>query len=369
MKSHNHLFEKLIDYENLYDAIIHSAKRKRKREDVQKVLANPEKYINKIQELLINKKFAPRIHEAKIIQDGPARKKRIIIQPDYIYEQIIHHAVVQVLQPIFLKGMYEFSCGSIPNRGGHYGKKYIEKFIRLNKGDIKYVLKLDIKKYFLSVDIAILKAMLCKIIHDEKMLWVLEVILDSNITIYEGEKINAGLPIGFYTSQWFANWFLQGLDHFIKEKLKAKCYVRYIDDIVIFGKNKKELHKAFKEIEKYTKGLNLTIKDNWQVFRFDYMDCKGQRKGRALDYMGFKFYRDKTVIRKSIMLKATRKAAKIKKKEKFTWYDACQILSYMGWFKCTKTHGIYEKYIASKINIGLCKKVISAKQKKINKEI
>jgi len=369
MKSYNHLFEKLICYENLYDAITRSAKRKRKRFDVQKVLNNRDKYIKKIQDLLINREFSPRVHTAKVIQDGHARKKRFIIQPDYIYEQIIHHAVVQIMQPIFMKGMYEFSCGSIPNRGSHYGKRYIEKFIQRHPKEIKYALKLDIKKYFQSVDVELIKAKLRKIIHDEKMLWVLEAIVDSNITIFEGKEMNAGLPIGFYTSQWFANWFLQDLDHFIKEKLKAKCYVRYIDDIVIFGRNKKELHKIHKEIENQLKALNLSVKENWQVFRFDYIDPKdGKRKGRPLDYMGFKFYRDKTVIRKAIMLKATRKAVRLNKKEVITWFDACQILSYMGWFKRTKTHGVYKKFIAPNINIAKCRKIISARQNRINKE-
>lgn len=370
MKSYNHLFEKLISHENLYSAIIRSAKRKRKRVDVQKVLSNPDKYIKKVQDLLINKEFCPKIHEAKVIQDGFARKKRIIIQPDYIYEQIVHHAVVQIIQPIFMKGMYEFSCGSIPDRGGHYGKRHVEKFIKRNPKEIKYVLKLDIKKYFQSVNIDLIKAKLKKIVHDEKMLWVLNTVLDSNITIFEGQEVNAGLPIGFYTSQWFANWFLQDLDHFIKEKLKAKCYVRYIDDIVIFGRNKKELHKIHKEIENQLKSLNLNIKENWQVFRFDYIDHKdGKRKGRPLDYMGFKFYRDKTIIRKTIMLKATKKAAKMNKKGAVTWYDACQLLSYMGWFKRTKTHGVYEKFIAPNVSVAKCRKIISARQKTINKGV
>lgn len=368
MKSYNHLFEELISYDNLHQAIINSAKRKRGREDVQRVLSNPDKYIKKIQKMLIERTCKVEKHKAVAIYDGTSKKTRLIIQPKYLYEQILQHAVVQVLKPIFMKGMYQFSCGSIPDRGGHYGKRYIEKFIKQNNNsEIKYVLKMDIRRYYQSVDVEILKEKFKKIIHDEKMLYAINLILDSNMAEHEGEQVNMGLPIGFYTSQWFANWFLQDFDHLIKEQLHIKCYVRYIDDIVLFAKNKKELHKDFKIIEKYLSGLNLVIKDNWQVFKFVYTDSKDNEIGRPLDFMGFKFYRNRTTLRRSIMLKATRKALKMKSKEKINWYDASQFMSYMGWFACTDTHNIYLKRIQPCVNINACKRLLSKRQKRINK--
>lgn len=368
MKSYKNLFKKFISYDNLSLAINRSAIRKTRRRDVQNVLQNKDRYIKELQGLLINRTYKTRQHTARIILDGMSKKKRIIIQPDYLYEQIVHHAVVQVLQPIMSKGMYQYSCGSIPNRGGHFGKKYIEKFIRKNKSEIKYVLKLDIRKYFNSIDINILKAKFAKIIQDENMLWIINTVLDSNMVIVEGKEQDVGLPIGYYTSQWFANYFLQDFDHFVKENLKAKCYVRYIDDIVIFGRSKKELHKTFKAIEVYLSGMNLSIKDNWQVFRFDYIARDGKHKGRPLDFVGFKFYRDRTTLRRSILLRATRKAKRISKKERPTWFDCSQMVSYFGWFKHTKTFQIYERFIKPFVNIEVCKKLISKRQQKINKE-
>ncbi|MEI8127976.1 MAG: RNA-directed DNA polymerase [bacterium] len=370
MKSYNHLFEELISYDNLHRAIINSSRRKRKREDVQKVLSNPSFYIEKLQAMLLDKTYAIQKHKAIEIFDGSSKKTRLIIQPKYLFEQIIQHAIVQVLSPIFMKGMYEFSCGSIPNRGCHYGKRHIEKFIRENENspEIKYILKMDIHHYYQSVDIGILKEKLKKIIRDEKMLYVIDLVLDSNIAEHEGELINMGLPIGFYTSQWFANWFLQDFDHIIKEKLHTKCYVRYVDDIVLFNKNKKELHKNFATLKKYLNSVNLEIKGNWQVFKFEYTTSKGNKIGRPLDFMGFKFYRDKTTLRKSIMLKATRKALRLKNKEKITWYDASQLLSYMGWFKSTDTYNVFQKYIKPNVNIKACKLKIGQRQRLINKE-
>lgn len=367
MKSYKNLFEKLISYENIHEAIMRSAKRKRRREDVQKVLNNIDFYIKRVQELLVNKTFKARVHTIKIVQDGPARKKRMIIQPDYLYEQIVHHALIQILKPIFMKGMYDFSCGSIPDRGGHYAKRYIEKFIKNNPKDTKYVLKLDVKKYFQSINPEILKNKFQKIIKDDDIMWVISSILDSDKAIVDGSEIEMGLPIGFYTSQWFANWFLQDFDHFVKEKLKAKCYVRYIDDIVVFGRNKKELHKSRLLIKDYLERLELRVKENWQVFKFDYIAKDGKRKGRPLDFVGFKFYKDKTTLRWSILLKATQKAKRIHKKQNTTWFDACQMVSYFGWFKKTRTFQIYKKHIAPFASIKSCKRVISGHQNKINK--
>jgi hypothetical protein len=272
-------------------------------------------------------------HHEVLIYDGIGRKQRKIIVPTF-RELTVQHAVVNVLKPIFMKGMYEHSYASIPGRGVHKAKKQIEKWIKHDTRNVKYVLKMDIKHFFDSVPHDILKAKLEKLIHDSKLLDLLFKIIDTT---------EHGLPLGFYTSQWFANWYLQDLDHFIKEDLKAVHYVRYMDDMVIFGSNKKTLHEMRKAIEKYLNDkLGLTLKENWQVFRFHYVRCN-QSRGRDLDFMGFRFYRNRTTLRRRIMLKATRKAKKISKKSRATIYDIRQMLSYLGWLDCTDTYDMYQK--------------------------
>lgn len=364
MKSYNHLFEIATSDDIIIASLNGASKGKRDRPEVERILKNPQKYIKKFKEWLIKGEYIPVQHKAVEINDGVLNKKRTVIQPYFYPEQIAQHVVVRTLQPIFLKGMYEYSCGSIPGRGVHYGKKYLERFIKHNKAEIKYALKLDIHHFYQSVNIDLLKSKLRDTIHDEKMLKLIYFVLDSNIAEFRGEIIQGGLPIGFYTSQWFANWFLQPFDHFIKEELRVKCYVRYMDDIVIFGRNKKELHNHLERIKQYLETLDLEVKANYQVFRFDYIDKNGKRRGRPIDFMGFKFYRDKTTIRAKIFLRAIRKARRMKQKAKVTWYDSCQILSYIGWFKNTNTYRAYLKYIKSCINVGLCKKMISNHFKK-----
>lgn len=148
-----------------------------------------------------------------------------------------------------------------------------------------------------------------KTIHDDRFL---------DVIINVIRTCDKGLPLGFYTSQWFANWYLQKLDHYIKEVLKVKYYIRYMDDIVIFYSNKRLLHKIKDSITEYLSQMKLGIKKNWQIFRFHTT----KNKGRALDFLGFKFYRNKVVLRKTILLRIKRKANKIKDKKILTIYDS-----------------------------------------------
>lgn len=356
MKSYNHLWEEFISDKNIRLAIINSSRGKRDRKYVKEIYGNMDKWIPKIRKYAEN--FRNNFHTPKEIYDGISRKKRVIIVPSY-KEQVIHHMVVNVLIPIFTHGMYEHSYGSIPGRGVHKGKKTVEKWIKNDRKNVKYCLKMDIKKYFDSIPHDVLKVKFSKIIHDKKFLDLIYELVD---------VIDHGIPIGFYTSQWIANWYLQELDHYIKEKLHARYYIRYMDDMVIFGSNKRKLHYFKNEIEEYLeKNLGLRLKDNWQVFRFDYVK-NGIHCGRFLDFMGFRFYRDKTTLRKSIMLKSTRKARKISKKEKPTIYDMRQMISYLGYIDCTNTYQMYKDRIKPYINFRIFKKKISRYDKNRMKE-
>lgn len=362
MKSYNHLFEKAISDEIMDPALDDGIEGKKDRPEIQDILRNRIKYKQILRQKIIAGDLVPFVHQATLRIDRCNGKPRIIAPPRFDKEepeQWVHHIVIKTLKPIIMKGMYQFSCGSIPGRGIHYGKKYLEKFIRENKSEIKYVLKFDIHHFYESINVDLLKERFQKIIHDERMLKLIFYILDSNEYQLDGELYKGGLLIGFYPSQWFANFFLQPFDHFIKENLKVKCYVRYMDDCVIFGRNKKELHQKLYAIEQYLGKMDLELKSNYQIYRFDYIDRQGNRRGRFIDFMGFKFYRDKTTIRKGIFARATRTARRISKKEKVTWFDAARMLSYKGWFKRTNTYKAFMKYIAPFVNLGKLRKIMS----------
>ena len=337
MKSYNHLWEQFISEENIKLAIRNSSRGKRNRREIKEYLSESNDIIERVRNYAEH--FHNKPHQPKIIYDGIERKKRTIIVPSY-EEQIIHHMAVNVLKPIFMKGMYEHTYASIPNRGVHKGKKTIQKWIKRDGKKCKYCLKMDVRKYFDNIDHNVLKEKLRKKIHDERFLSILETIIDVT---------DHGLPLGFYTSQWLANWYLQDFDHYVKEKLEVPHYVRYMDDIVMFASNKRFLHRTKNTIAQYLATIGLQVKDNWQVFRFSYK--RGDKDGgRFLDFMGFRFYRTRITMRWHILKKALRKARRIKK-HGVTIHSARQMLSYIGWFNATDTYSIFERQIKPNVNI------------------
>ena len=359
LKSYNHLYGQYLMDKNYYEAVRNATKHKggKKRKYRQARYFRDHAKELKPELIRLARDFHNDKHTPILIYDGIRRKQRYIIVPT-MREQIIHHMVVNVMKPIFMKGMYEHSYGSIPNRGAHSAKKTIEKWIAKGGSDFKYCLKMDVKKYFDSVPHDILKEKLAKTIHDKKFLDVLFEIVDVT---------DVGIPIGFYTSQWFANWYLTELDHYIKEELHAKYYVRYMDDMVIFGSNKRVLHEMQRRIEVYLRErLGLEMKSNWQVFRFHFVKKNGKEIGCDLDFMGFRFYRNRTVLRRQLMLKATRKARRINKKRK-NIHDCRQMLSYLGWIDCTNTYCMYKLRIKPFVSFGRLKKYIGIYQIRENR--
>ena len=349
IKSYNHLWEKLISDENILLAIHNASHGNMKRRKLTLIKENAEDYVPVVRKWIIH--YKPAMHVPKIINDGISAKKREIIVPT-VEEYIVQHAIMNVLKPIFMKGMYEHTYASIPQRGCHRGMKTVKKWIHNDERNVKYCLKLDVRKYFDSVSQNILINKLESKIHDKRFMELLIKIIHTT---------DKGLPLGFYSSQWFANFYLQDFDHYIKEELKAKHYIRYMDDIVIFHSNKKELHKIRLAIEAYLRYvLILEVKGNWSLFRFHTR----KNKGRFLDFMGFRFYRNRITLRRKIALKAMRKARRIHNKKRVTIHDARQMLTYIGWTKCTDTYGWLKKYIINYVNFRSLRKIVSNYDKK-----
>lgn len=297
-------------------------------------------YAKEIQNILTNKLYIPSPYTIKTIQDGSSGKIRTIYKPKYYPDQIIHWALMLQLQPIIMKGMYEYSCGSVPGRGTSYGQKTLRKWLDTDYKNTKYCLKMDVSKFYPSVNNDILKKMFRCRIKDGDCLWLIDSIIDSS----------QGLPIGNYTSQWFANFFLQGLDHYIKEVLGVKYYIRYVDDLVLLGSNKKKLHAVRKNIDEYLNSINLTMKGDWQVFKVN---------NRAIDFLGFRFFRNKTILRKRNALRIRRRMRKIQKKGELNYKDACAVISYWGWIKRSDSYNFYHKYVKPVVSVGHAKKVVS----------
>ena len=352
MKRVSHIFEKIVTEENISLAIDKASLGKRNQRQVKKILEHKDVYIKMIQELLINGNYCPMDPTMLQLRDSRQGKDRVIFKPRFYPDQIVQWALMLQLQPVITKGMYGYCIGSIPNRGIRKGQVTIQKWM---KEKTKYCLKMDIRKFYPSVDKEILKQKFRKKLKDKRTLDLIDLIIDCN---------EIGLPIGFYTSQWFANFYLQDLDHYIKETLHAPFYIRYVDDIVILGPNKRKLHRIRKGIDAYLNKEHLTVKDNWQVFPIGYY---GKPKGRPIDFLGYKFYKDKTTLRKRNALRWSRRLRRIKKKGYLTLSDAYALNSYKGFMKRTNSYNFYQKYYRSITVPRIVKKLVSKNDRANNR--
>lgn len=184
MKSFNHLWEVATSEETIKKSVHKVILSRKKLHRIKKYL--DEDYTASLVPYWIEH-YQNDYHTPRTIYDGISRKKRTIIVPTF-KELVVQHCVVEALMPVFKQGMYEHSYASIPGRGAHKGKKVIEKWIRNDSKNCKYVLKMDIKHFFDSVPHDILKERIGKYIHDERMVNLCNKIIDVS---------NVGLPLGF----------------------------------------------------------------------------------------------------------------------------------------------------------------------------
>lgn len=329
-KRFGNLYGEICDLDNIRAAIMNASKNKRHQKAVRKVIENIDEYACKIQKMLLDESYVPSKYIMKSINDGIQQKRRDIAKPRFYPDQCIHHALIQVLEPCFMRGMYYYCCGSVSGRGDKRIRKAVIRFIVKRPKKAKYVLKMDVRHFYENIDHDELKQVLKRKIKDKKALRLCSLIIDS---------YPAGIPIGNYTSQWFCNVFLQDLDHEIKEFVGHDyLYVRYIDDMVIVGPNKRKLHKTRKMVEAELIRKKLDLKQNWQVFLLEK---------RPLDFVGVKFYKDgHTEIRKSILRRIKRKARRIgKMKDHVTVKSAAGMMSYMGRIHHTDSETLFRTEI------------------------
>lgn len=326
MKKYNNLYKEICSVDNIILAHERAKRGKKYYTEVKMVDDNPKKYLLQIHKMLVEKTY--KTSEYKVFIKNDSGKSRVIYKLPYYPDRIIHHCIMNILEPVWTKIFIRDTFSSLKNRGIHDGLNRLKKSL-LYKENTKYCLKLDIKKFYPSIDHNILKKIVRKKIKDNDLLELLDSIIDSA----------EGVPIGNYLSQYFGNLYLTYFDHWMKETHKCKHYFRYCDDIVILHKDKNYLHQLRKRIETYIdKNLNLQLKENWQVFPVNK---------RAIDFLGYRFYHRKIFLRKSIAKKFKRKTINIKKNHRILSKEQIlnSIMSYFGWFKYCKCKYLWDKRI------------------------
>ena len=313
MKRLNNLWERIISIENLTRADEKACKGKSKQPGVVAHIKNREENIRLLHQMLKDKAYTTSQYAKFIIREP---KEREISKLPYFPDRIVHHAIMNVLEPIFTTIFTADTYSCIKGKGIHGAQRKLEQALKDRTGT-QYCLKLDIRKFYPSVDHVILKQILRRKFKDEDLLWLLDEIIDST----------EGLPIGNYLSQYFANFYLTYFDHWLKEVKRVKYYFRYADDIVILNSNKPALHQLLLEISNYLQAeLKLDVKKNYQVFPV---------AARGIDYIGYRFYHTHTLLRKSIKKAFARMMAKNPNPK--------SMAAYYGWAKHCNSKNLLKK--------------------------
>ena len=339
MKRIGFLYEKICDINNIFAAIKEASKGKRNTYAVRRVLEDQNNHAAQIRNLLITKTYTPTPCTVREIRDPCSGKVRAISCPKFYPDQIIHWALLLQTRDILLRGSYEHSAGGLPGRGAHMLSRSVMRWLRKDQKNTKYFLKLDISKFYGSIDCDRLKQRLRKVIKDQDTLWLFDTIIGKA----------RGLPIGYVTSVYLSDFYLQDVDHFIKEQLGVKHYARYVDDMVLFGPNKKKLHHTHKLLEALLSHRGLQIKENWQVSPI---------AARDVDFLGFRMNRHRMIMRKRVALRIRRRFRRAAKKP-LGAKDAAALVSYWGVLKHCDSFHFRLQYIDPYVSLEKAKEVIS----------
>ena len=325
MKRHGNLFHSIIDIDNIRLAHKKARRGKRKYKEVQMIDADPEPYFAALHTCLAAGEYATSPYQ--IIHKNTSGKDRTIFKLPYYPDRIVHHCIMNVLEPIWASVLIRDTYSSIKNRGVHDGVKRVKQFL-MDEPGTRYCLKIDVKKFYPSVNHAILMQIIRRKIKCKPTLALLDEIIASA----------PGLPIGNYLSQYFGNIYLSGFDHWCKEVLGLKFYARYCDDIVVFSDSKAHLHWVLAMAKAYLADeLRLSLNKNYQVF---------PTRVRGVDFLGYRFFGDYTLIRKRIAQKFKKKLGRVAEESSKMSPVAMRssVMSYKGWFAYADGFDLWNKY-------------------------
>lgn len=267
-KKHFHLYEQICGTENLWAAYKRAARGKRYRPAAAAFEYHLEENLLTLEEELRQETYLPGPYQNFVIR----RPKRRLISAAPFRDRVVHHALMNVIEPLFERQFIFDSYANRCGKGTHAALDRCTHFLRR----YTYVMHLDVVQFFPSIDHQILYTILARTLGDEPTLRLVEKILASGVGVqadeyemvfFPGDDLLAltrprGLPIGNLTSQHWANVYLNELDHYAKRVLKCRAYLRYVDDILLFANDKASLHEWRCQIIQFLIGLRLRIHEN-----------------------------------------------------------------------------------------------------------
>jgi retron-type reverse transcriptase len=320
MKRHGNLYEKIISDENMKLAYAKTRKGKSWQLQVRNFDMNIDDNLKRIQDILINRAFKTSKYRTKLVYEP---KKRTIFIVPFAPDRIVHHALMNILEPIYKPMFIHNSYACIDGRGLHAGSKKTMEYVRANK----YCLQCDISKFYPSIKHDILFNILKRKIKCPDTLALIK-------TIIYGVGGGQNVPIGNYTSQWFGNIYLNELDQHIKHTYKIKDYLRYCDDFLLFHNDKAELRRIAKDLEIFldkTLGLKMS-------------KCELFPVAQGVDFLGYRHFPKYVLLRRSTAIRVKRRLGKLPRllevgRINLDHFRAC-IASYTGWMCWANCHNL-----------------------------
>lgn len=329
-KTFNGLWLSIVSFENLYKGYQEARKLKRFRSEILRYEKNLEERLIDTQNRLIWHAWSPGKWKSFITYEP---KKRVIQAPPFT-DRVVHHALVRVIEPLFEKKFIYDSYACRKDKGTHAAHSRVVEFLRSFSAKRCYVLQTDIRSYFPSIDHDVLMGLLQRTIRDKNTLWLLNKIVRKSG--FEGR----GIPIGALTSQLFANIYLNELDHFVKDDLGIKRYLRYMDDALFFSSEKASLKDILIEVRDFLRNkLKLELNPKTHI----YSAVQG------VNFCGYRTWATHTLPRKRNVRRAQRKLRKMAKlysEGRISIETIKSVLfSWLGYMQHCNGHKTVEKFL------------------------
>lgn len=371
MKRIKDTWKDVIDIDNGIFAIIEGTRYKRGNDETKRLLADGTHEIDRekakayAEDIIAELKSNTWQHEKPRYRRQFCRNKtrrkgkwRDLYIPS-LKDHTVAHMVMQANMEAFTRGMHPHSCGSVPGRGTKHIVRTVSRWCQKDK-ECRYFVKLDIRKFFDNIDKDILMGKLRGKIKDKDSLRVFEQIIES---------APVACPVGYYTSPWLANLYLEDLDWHIVQKLfkerrgkrinYVRHYIRYMDDMLLIGTSKSDLRKAIHAIKDLLAEIHLEVKPAWEIKSIGKMTDNGRLKAGTfwIDIGGYKFCKDCTILRDGIFLSTRRLAHKMA--HGYVIHEARSMMSRVGWAKHCNSRNFLENEIKPYVNLKELRMVIS----------
>lgn len=326
MKRHGQLYPKITTKENIYQAYRSARKGKSWQDTIKRFESNLDGNLYRIKKSLEDKTFTTSEYSVFTIYEP---KERQIYRLPFNPDRVVQHALMNILEPIWTNLFIHDSYSCIKGRGIHKGSKRLMSFIRRCGKDC-YCLKLDISKFYPSIDHDILYQIVKRKIKCRDTLWLLKNIIYS----LPG---GCNVPIGNYTSQWFGNLYMNELDQFLKHEHQVQFYMRYCDDFLIIHQDKKYLHYLRREIEQFL----------WDKLKLTLSRAAVFPVGQGIDFLGYRHFPGYILLRKRTVKRFRKRCKELPKEYSDGRIDRGQyrssLASMEGWLKWCNGYNLTEK--------------------------